>query len=211
MSTHTKPQDGRRKRRPGVEEQKSIITDAAIGLFIECGTRSTSIAQICARADVSKPTFYRCFKDKDALVSHLYQHSINTHVEQLLGFTMSTSDVGKSVISREHVNGALDDLFDRIFEHAALAQLLMREYSDPQSPASQIIDSTFEHIAKTIEKNLHSRREQRPSRTFLKAMMAAFQWIAYDAIKEGLTAKKKREAKLAARELSHAMMTQMGE
>lgn len=203
MAVKNKQSDGRSKKRPGVEEQKAIIIDSAIGLFIEQGTQNTSIAQICASADVSKPTFYRCFKDKDELVSTLYQDAINTHVEKLMGFTIHESMTGK-----ESLNTALDELFDRIFEHAKLAQLLLREYSDPSSPASQIIDSTFEHIAKTMEQSFRQNAAH-PSRTFLKAMMAAFQWLVHDAIKAGLTPKKKKEAKQAAHELAAALVTQI--
>lgn len=199
-----KKQDGRSKKRPGVEEQTEIITAAAIELFIEHGTKTTSIAQICKKADVSKPTFYRCFKDKEELISYLYQHSINNHVGNLLSLATP-----KSIEGKNDLDTALDTLFDTIFENANSVQLLFREYGDPSSPATQIIDETFENIAKRMEKGLKASENNVPSRTFLKAMMSAFQWIIYDTIKAGLTPKKIKEAKQASHELASALFTQM--
>lgn len=198
--------DGRSKKRPGVEEQAATITSAAIELFIEQGTRNTSIAQICARADVSKPTFYRCFVDKDELVSTLYHFSINEHVESLLATTFDATDG-----SRKKLYVALDTLMDAIFERAQLAQLLFREYSDPASPASAIIDEAFERIARKMERSFRQRNQRVPSRSFLKAMMSAFQWLVFDTIKGGLTTRRTTQAKQAARELAMAMMSQLGD
>ena len=194
-----KKADGRSKKRPGVAEQAEIIRAAAVALFVEQGTKNTSIAQICARADVSKPTFYRCFADKDVLVASLYEHSVNEHVDALMKATLGDDLQGKQM------DTALDDLFDAIFSRADLAQLLFREYSDPDSPAATIIDDAFNRIARILETNFQSRFGSTPSRTFLKAMMSAFQWIAYDAIKKGLKPRHINDAKLAARELAAAL------
>lgn len=199
-----KLQDGRSKKRPGIEEQAEIITAAAIALFIEQGTRNTSITQICTKADVSKPTFYRCFADKEELVARLYQHSINDHVESLLASTFSNARGDKSGMDK-----ALDELLDAIFERAELAQLLFREYSDPGSPAAQIIDDAFDRIARKMEKDFKQFARPQPSRTFLKAMMSAFQWIVHDAIKSGLSNKKVKDAKQAAHELASALLSQI--
>lgn len=192
--------DGRSKKRPGIEEQTETIINAAIPLFIERGTQNTSVAQLCTAADVSKPTFYRCFKDKDELVSYLYQQSINDHVETLVANSKNSSNLTKQAL-----NAALDQLLDAIFAKADLAQLLYREHSDPNSPAAQIIDKTFDRLAKQLEKSIRPSAKTPPSRTFLKAMMAAFQWVVYDAIKGGVTPKKVKEAKQAAHELAAAM------
>ena len=198
---NARAQDGRKKKRPGIEEQTEIIMEAAIQLFIEQGANNTSIAQICARADVSKPTFYRCFTDKDALISQLYQKAIDRHVLSLLKLTLPESKDGQI-----QLDSALDALFDALFKESALVQLLIREYNDPSSPASQIIDNTFERIAKDMLKSIRKHTDNPPSKTFLKAMMAAFQWLAYDAIKAGLAPNQVKRAKQAAHELAAALI-----
>lgn len=179
--------DGRSKKRPGVEEQRAIIMQAAVSLFAEQGVRASSIAQICARAEVSRPTFYRCFEDKDALVSRMYENSVNAFVENFLG----TARLG----DQEELHHQLDDLLDSIFEHSELAQLVFRESSDPDSPAARIIDDAFEHAAEVMTKGA---RGYTPTRVYLKSVMAAVQWIVQDAIRKGLTETNKSEAKSAA-------------
>ena len=50
------------------------------------------------------------------------------------------------------------------------------------------------------------KRGKKPSKLFLKSMMAASQWVVHDAIRKGLTSKHRREAKAAACEIANAIM-----
>ncbi len=197
MSTAlTKQDDGRSKKRPGQESQAAIITQAAVELFGEHGTHSVSIAQICTHADVSRPTFYRCFKDKDELIASIYQYSVNAHVEEML---RSIQMHGSK--DEKWVQNALDSLFDAIFAQSKLAQLVFIESSDPHSPASQIVNTAFEHAANVIKVSLAKYSDEEVSPVFLKSIMAACQWIAHDAMKKGLTKETKAEAKKAVYQL----------
>lgn len=180
--------DGRSKRRPGVDEQRNIILQAAVTLFANNGVRSVSIAQICGLADVSRPTFYRCFVDKEALVERLYEDSVNAHVEAFFV-------IGR-FRSRAQLETSLDALLEAIFAQSELAQLVFIESSDPTSPAARIVDRTFEHAADVMSKSWRGSEE--PSRVYLKSIMAAVQWIVQDAIRAGLTATAREEAKRAA-------------
>jgi TetR/AcrR family transcriptional repressor of mexJK operon len=61
---HPEPQDRSRRKR-------TTITEAATELFLERGYLGTSIDQIAGRAAVSKPTVYRFFADKEALLEDI--------------------------------------------------------------------------------------------------------------------------------------------
>jgi len=187
---------GRKKKRPGLEEQRRTVLAAAVELFSAHGSRLVSISQICAHADVSRPTFYRCFKDKDELIYALYQDSVNEHVEKIMLKEFSTAHPNKEWLHR-----ALDELIDSIFERAHLAELVFVESSDPNSPACAIVNTAFEHAADVLEAWSARRTGQRPSRVFLKSIMAACQWIVHDAIRKGLTKKSRLEAKQASWQL----------
>ncbi|MDX1735477.1 MAG: TetR/AcrR family transcriptional regulator [Halioglobus sp.] len=185
--------DGRSKKRPGVEEQRSNIVRAATALFAQRGARSVSIAQICARADVSRPTFYRCFADKAALVETLYEEAVNTHV----GAVLHRSSLSDPV----QLRAGMETMLEAIFERAELAQMLFIESADPASPAAQIIDKDFDYAATVLARDLRRRGTGAPSKTYLKAVMAAVQWIVQDAIRRGCTPKARREATDAACQL----------
>jgi len=182
--------DGRSKKRPGVEEQSAIIMQAAVALFAEAGVSPVSIAQVCHRAGVSRPTFYRCFNDKDALVSRIYEESVNAFVETFL------VDVRRR--ESRKLKEQLERLLDSIFGQSQLARLVFRESSDPDSPAARIIDHAFEHAADSMLEQSRRKHGDQPSRVFLKSIMAAIQWIVQDAIRKGLTEDSRAEAKAAA-------------
>ncbi len=197
MSTRAQAIDGRKKKRPGVDEQKEIVTRAAIELFIQKGTKSVSLGQICDHAGVSRPTFYRCFKDKDELVTLLYQRSINSHVEALLQFA------GQNDFKQPGwLEMGIDAMFDAIFEEAELARLVFIEQSDPSSPIAQTIDETFDKLAEQLLVAF-SKNEQVPqSKSYFKAAMFSYQWLVQDAIKSGLSDADRKNAKEAAYALS---------
>lgn len=184
--------DGRSKKRPGLEEQKNSIIHAATSLFSKHGSRTVSISKICLLADITRPTFYRCFKDKDALLSELYQNSVYQSVQDILITHFQNSGNDKS-----WVHAALDDVYDAIFEQAELADLLFREASDPHSPAYGVINSAFETIAATMIEALGINKERNEMTIYFKAVMAANQWIVHDAINKGLSDKNRTEAKQA--------------
>ncbi len=196
MSQANSARDGRKKKRPGLEEQRRAIILAAVELFAEHGSRPISVSQICAHADVSRPTFYRCFKDKDELIYTLYQDSVNRHVEEIMLAGFSSKQV-----SEDWIHQALDELIDSIFERSQLAELVFIESNDPNSPAYAIVNAAFERAADVLEKWIAKHSSKKPSRVFLKSVMAACQWIAHDAIRKGLTPESKAEAKAASWQL----------
>ncbi|MEZ4369436.1 MAG: TetR/AcrR family transcriptional regulator [Polyangiaceae bacterium] len=190
-----KRRDGRSKSRPGVDEQRRVILEGAAELFAVSGSRAVSIAQICDHVGVSRPTFYRCFPDKDALVEQLYQEAVRGPVELNMLSLLRGGEVGGT---RE----GLEKLADDIFANAQLAQLVFVESSDPSSPAYAIVQRSFAATAKEIEAWYCEHGRSAPSRTLLKATMVAAQWIVHDAITRGLSPKNRREAKAALWELA---------
>ncbi|MFS0783112.1 TetR/AcrR family transcriptional regulator [Bacillus sp. 1P06AnD] len=63
---------GRKKGSNG-EESRSHLLSAAIDLFSQHGYHDTKISDIVSKADVSQPTFYLYFKNKEALFEELIE------------------------------------------------------------------------------------------------------------------------------------------
>jgi AcrR family transcriptional regulator len=60
---------------PGLRERKrrrtiQVLSDTAVGLFVEKGFDAVSVAEVAAAAEVSKPTLFRYFPAKEDLVLH---------------------------------------------------------------------------------------------------------------------------------------------
>ncbi len=187
--------DGRGKKRPGVEEQRKIIVDAAIDLFISDGSRAVSILQICTDADVSRPTFYRCFSDKEELIRYLYQSAVNEHVERILT-SLQTGGRGKGW-TRE----ATDRTIDAILERHKLAEFVFVESSDPTSPAFKIVDDAFDQAAGVIQSWAKESLGNTPSTTLIKSVLVAAQWLVHDAIRADMKTESIAEAKAACDQL----------
>lgn len=59
----------------GLRERKKrrmfqVLSDVAVGLFVEKGFDAVSVAEVAAAAEVSKPTLFRYFPAKEDLVLH---------------------------------------------------------------------------------------------------------------------------------------------
>ena len=182
--------DGRSRRRPGVEQQRESILRTAVSLFADAGTRNVSIAQICAAAEVSRPTFYRCYADKDALVADIYAEAVAT--------PSTDFQLRANLHDPDSLREQLDALFERIFDNADIARVIFVEASDPGSPAAKIVEEGFARAARTLARDLKKSGATPPSTTYLKSVMAAVQWLVHDAIRKGLDARSRTEAKEAA-------------
>ena len=75
------------------------------------------------------------------------------------------------------------------------------ESNDPGSPAHTIVDGAFSSFAETMDRSNRRRGGRVPAPVFLKALMAACQWIVHDATRKGLHETTRKEAKAAAWEL----------
>ena len=68
-----------RTRAQDFEEKQRVILDTAAEVFAEQGMEKASMAQVAARAQVSKPLLYHYYPSKDALIFAI----ITTHLEEL--------------------------------------------------------------------------------------------------------------------------------
>ena len=133
-----RPPDGRAKRRPGVDAQRRHLLDTAIVLFAERGSRQVSINDLCAAAEVSRPTFYRCFTDKDGLVEALYREAVMGPIESIVLSSLTTRAREPGWLRR-----ANDEMLDAIFAEApaagegAPAEALSRRPSPPAPARSR--------------------------------------------------------------------------
>ncbi|MGR8009832.1 TetR/AcrR family transcriptional regulator [Streptomyces hypolithicus] len=74
----------------GLRERKKqrmyrVISDAAIGLFLEKGFDSVSVAEVAAAAEISKPTLFRYFPAKEDLALHRFADHENEAAEVVAG------------------------------------------------------------------------------------------------------------------------------
>ncbi|MFN3274032.1 MAG: TetR/AcrR family transcriptional regulator [Paracoccus sp. (in: a-proteobacteria)] len=79
-----------RTRAQDFEEKQRVILDTAAEVFAEQGMEKASMAQVAARAQVSKALLYHYYPSKDALIFAI----ITTHLEELDAAIETADDPG---------------------------------------------------------------------------------------------------------------------
>lgn len=191
------------RKRPGQEEQRKIILDAAVEEFSTRGGQAPTVSDICKRAGVSRDTYYRCFADKDALIAELYQTAVNDHIETVLGSW--ELDYSNQVWLHE----VFDKTIDAILEQHKVAQFLFVESADPRSHAYRVIHQAYDKAVVRMRSWSRKRYGKAPSREFLVSLLVATQWLVHNAILNGMSKREINKAKAAAEALFFAAFSSL--
>jgi AcrR family transcriptional regulator len=114
-----KPKRQARGRMTSAERREQLI-DVARGLFAERGFEGTSIEEIAARAEVSKPVVYEHFGGKEGI----YAVVVDREVRQLLSMMRSSLTAGHA---RELLEQAACALLDYIEHSSDGFRILVRD------------------------------------------------------------------------------------
>ena len=123
---------GGRGSRPGVQVQRERIVDAAARLLIKQGIETISVDALRKRAEVSRATFYRCFKNLDEVVAALYERMEDAVATRLV--EMLPTERGRP---EDWVPSIVERVFEDAHRGGALTVALSREEMRPGSPAKQ--------------------------------------------------------------------------
>ena len=136
-----KPKRQTRGRMTSAERREQLI-ETARGLFAERGFDGTSIEEVAARAEVSKPVVYEHFGGKEGL----YAVVVDREVRQLLGMVQGALTAGGP---RELLEQAALALLDYIDQAPDGFRILVRD--SPIGSASGSFVSIISDIASRVE------------------------------------------------------------
>jgi AcrR family transcriptional regulator len=140
--TSQPPSGSGRKRMTGKERREQLL-DIARRLFAERGLDGTSIEEIAARADVSKPVVYEHFGGKEGL----YAVVVDREVERFI--TMATRLLGGEDNNMPKFEVAAVELLRYIEDNSDGFRILVRD-SNPSS-GSGTFASLISDIASQVE------------------------------------------------------------
>ncbi len=181
--------------RPGIEQQRAKVLEAAVELFSADGTAAVSISAICKRAGVSRDTYYRCFANKDTLIEHLYQTTVSEHMLTGLG----SSDLHYD--NPEWIHEVVEATVDAILAQHKVAQFVFVESTNPNSRAYEVIDAAFDHVARLMQTWCLDNYGSSPTRGCFKGVLVGSQWLVQHAIVTGMADKEIRVAKKSIEQL----------
>ena len=130
-----------------IEDQRSVILTAALGLFSRYGLHGTSVDQVAARADVSKSNLLYYFANKEELYVCVLRDLLTVWLEPLRGFSVEQDPreaIGdyirrKLVISRDRPDASRLFCLEMIQGAPLLRDELGRELRDLVERKSEVI------------------------------------------------------------------------
>jgi TetR/AcrR family transcriptional regulator len=130
-----------------IEDKRSVILAAALGLFSRYGLHGTSVDQVAARADVSKSNLLYYFANKEELYVSVLRELLAVWLEPLRGFSAEQDPrqaIGdyirrKLVISRDQPDASRLFCLEMIQGAPLLRDELDRELRDLVTRKSEVI------------------------------------------------------------------------
>jgi len=111
------------------EELREHIIAAASVIYGNHGYRGTTIAKIAEAAGVSRPLFYRLFKDKWEILDIIIGRANDELVKDILVSLADTKDLFSML------SAGIDAYFNWCRNYGAVVGPLYQEINDPESPA----------------------------------------------------------------------------
>jgi AcrR family transcriptional regulator len=147
---HRKPPAKRKRGRPpkpaSPEESTSeTILNATRFVYADYGFRSFSVELLLKEAGISRPTFYRHFKDKYEAIDIVVERA------NVLLFNAVEQGMNNGQTLKEVVDNGVDAYFNWGKEIGKLAGPIYREIHDPNSPSSVHRERNVKKIAAALQ------------------------------------------------------------
>ena len=127
------------------EERKKQILEAAVEAFAEHGYERTSIAVICEKAGIARPTLYQYFKDKRSVFRELLEgHLIGLH--DRLHERQEAKDVDKALSPRETMLAIHMELLEEFVTNRNLYIILFKEAKARNAETEDIVKGIIQGL-----------------------------------------------------------------
>ena len=144
MDNNKKPTLQRRRGRPPKQDDQQsfdrLIIDAATAVCAIHGFYGTTVELILQEAGVSRPTFYRFFKNKEDVLKRMA-----VEINQELVNTVSLA-VGNAKTVIEKIEAGVDAYIDWGIRRGEIVRVLYNALFDPAFPIPEIRQNTFRQL-----------------------------------------------------------------
>lgn len=127
-------------------ERKKQILDVALEAFAEYGYERTSIAIICKKAGVARPTLYQYFKDKRSVFRELLENYF-LEIHNRLHERQLEKAGNKQMSPRETMNALHVEILKEFLEHRNLYTILLKEAKARNAETDDIVDRIMKGMA----------------------------------------------------------------
>jgi AcrR family transcriptional regulator len=137
------------------DERKKQILDAALSAFAEHGYERTSIAIICEKAGIARPTLYQYFKDKRSVFRELLESSLRGIHERIHAW-QATKDRGTHYSRGETLYSLHLGLLNEASLNRDLFTILSREAKARNAETEDIVRGMYRAMVKEFVDEMQS-------------------------------------------------------
>lgn len=120
------------------EDRKKQIMDAALKAFAEHGYERTSIAIICEKAGIARPTLYQYFKDKRSLFRELLE-SYLLGIHEKIHTRQQEKQDGKTFSEQEEMQFFHQELLKEIYDNREFYMIFFKEAKARNAETEDIV------------------------------------------------------------------------
>ena len=138
------------------EERKTQILAAALKAFAEHGYERTSIAKICHKAGIARPTLYQYFKDKQSVFRELlqtYLRGMHAKVHARQG----AKNKDKALSKQEEMSTIHWEWIEEISTNRDLYQILLKEAKARNAETEDIVKDFLRALMQELMSEMRSR------------------------------------------------------
>ncbi len=136
------------------DERKRQILDAALKAFAEHGYERASIAIICEKARIARPTLYQYFKDKRSVFREMLEEGL-LGVHERIHAWQATADSG-SLSRRETLNSLHLGMLNEASRNRDLFMIFCREAKARNAETEDIVREMYRAIVKEFVSEMQS-------------------------------------------------------
>ena len=168
-----------RRRKPGRPRADELqgeglregLIAAAARVYGNHGFRGASVELIAREAGISRPLFYRLFKDRREIIDVVVARAN----DDLRVAVMQAILPQKRLLPM--LSAAIDAYFDWCRSHAPIVGSIYREVHDPESPASIHQKKIVEEMAQLVKIKAEERGSQRLHPLMLETLIRAIEHV----------------------------------
>ncbi|MBU2551198.1 MAG: TetR/AcrR family transcriptional regulator [Proteobacteria bacterium] len=139
------------------EARKKQILDAALKAFAQHGYERTSIAVICEKAGIARPTLYQYFNDKRSVFRELLENYLLGIHEKIHERKQAANDK-ESLSKRETMQSAHKNLVEEISHNRDFYRILFKEAKAKNTETEDIVKGMMHMIRRELVGEMRAER-----------------------------------------------------